>query len=61
MCTKMSLAATMLVTAVVAATILTEAADALDFSTCGKRQYTARERRCKDDSELTAIWHKFLE
>ena len=51
----------MLVTAVVAATILTDTADALDFSTCGKRQYTARERRCKDDSELTAIWHKFLE
>ena len=48
----MSWAATMFLTAVV---ILTDAADALDFSTCGKRQYTARERRCSDDSKLSTM------
>lgn len=50
----MRLAVAMFVTAVAA--ILTDAtAEALDFSTCGKRQYVARERRCKDDSKLSTI------
>ena len=49
----MSLAATILVTAVVTATILTDAtADAFDLSRCERRQYEARARRCKDDSKL---------
>lgn len=47
----------MFVTAVAAAVILTDVADALDFSTCGKRQYTARERRCSDDKNYLQIYN----
>ena len=51
----MSLAATILVTVVATATILTDAtADAFDLSRCERRQYEARERRCKDDSKFSA-------
>ena len=51
---KMRLAVMMFMTAV--AVILTDATtDALDFSRCGKYQYEARTRRCKDDSKLSTV------
>lgn len=54
----MSLAATILVTAVATATILTDAtADAFDLSRCERRQYEARARRCKDDKNYLEIYN----